>query len=214
MFSKSGYNDNLKELIKAKKADKSIASVIKENLNIQADAKSNIKKAEKEIKQLNITGEDKKSVKMQIPFYNVKDYMNILMEIRGIKKQLKQKNNEVKALNKEAKRAEQENSEIEKEIDAQYKIYQENEIYTKAIDRINKHEGKISEESYAEYQKHIEEYNNSVYSIENNSKLPEPNAADFVMILNTLVELDKTNKTKTKKKSKSSKSEIANSKKA
>lgn len=200
MFSKSGYNYSLKELIKANKADKSVASVIKENLSIQADAKNNIKKTEREIKRLNVTGEDKKSIKMQTPIYNIKNYMNILLEIRGIKKQLKQKNNEVKVFNKKMEKAELQNSEIEKEIESQYKIYQENEIFTKAIEKINKSKYELSEKDYNSYLKHVDAYNNSIYSIEKKSKLPEPNADDFVVILNVLMEIEKSqNNKKTRK---------------
>ena len=93
MFSKSGYNNNLKELIKAKKADKSVVSIIKENLDIQADAKNAIKKSEKEIKVLTIAGENKENIKSQTSLHNFKEYMGIRKELKDIKKQLKKMNN-------------------------------------------------------------------------------------------------------------------------
>lgn len=184
MFSKSGYNDNLKKLIKAKKADTSVVNTIKENLEIQISAKNNIKKNEREIKKLNATNEDKILIKTQTPIYNLKNYMNITMEIMAIKKQIKQKSNEVKELNKEIEKAELNNSKLEQEIDAQFKIYQENEIYLKAVKKLNK--SSVSEESYAAYEKHIDNYENSIYSLEKRSTLPKPNAEDFVVILSVL----------------------------
>ena len=110
--------------------------------------------------------------------------MNITMEIMAIKKQIKQKSNEVKELNKEIEKAELNNSKLEQEIDAQFKIYQENEIYLKAVKKLNK--SSVSEESYAAYEKHIDNYENSIYSLEKRSTLPKPNAEDFVVILSVL----------------------------
>lgn len=184
MFSKSGYNNNLKELIKAKKADASVVNTIKENLKIQTSAKNDIKKNEREIKKLNATNEDKMTIKTQTPIYNFKDYLNITMEIREIKKQIKQKSNEVKELNREIEKAELDNSKLEQEIDAQFKIYQENEIYVKAVKKLNK--SSVPEESYAAYEKHIDNYENSIYSLEKKSTLPKPNEEDFVVILSVL----------------------------
>lgn len=201
MFSKSGYNENLKELIKANKADKSVVSIIKENLDIQAEAKSFIRKGEKEIKRLNATGEDKQNIKTQTSIYNFKEYMNIRKELKDIKKQLKKINNELKEYNKQKQVAEQENIEIEKEIENQYKIYKENEIYAEAFYRIDKKQTKIPEELYSSYSKHVELYNSSIYSAEKNSKLPEPKVEDFVGILEALKisESKKSTKKVTKK---------------
>ena len=196
MFSKSGYNDNLKELIKANKADKSIVSIIKENLEIQADAKSIIRKNEKEIKVLTNQNEKKQTLKTQISLHNFKEYIGIRKELKDIKKQLKKMNNEVKVYSKRKEEAEQENSDIEKEIENQYKIFQENEIYSKAFYKIDKNIIEIPENSYAAYVKHIERYNNSIYSFENNSKLPKPKTEDFVVILNAFKESEEKQKTK------------------
>ena len=110
-------------------------------------------------------------------------------------------------------RAELQNSEIEKEIEAQFKIYQENEIYTKAVDKINKSEVELSAEIYNAYLKHIDEYNKSIYSFEKNSKLPEPNSEDFVLILNTLIEIDKKQKEQKNSNTHKTKSSKANSSK-
>ncbi|MBP3708600.1 MAG: hypothetical protein J6J36_08425 [Clostridia bacterium] len=184
MFSKSGYNNNLKELIKAKKADASVVNTIKENLEIQISAKNKIKKNEREIKKLNATNEDKMIIKTQTPIYNFRAYMNVTMEIMGIKKQIKQRSNEVKEFNKKIEEAELNNSKLEEEIDNQFKIYQENEIYVKAVKKLNKNS--VSKESYAAYEKHIDNYENSIYSLEKKSTLPKPNAEDFVVILSVL----------------------------
>lgn len=199
MFSKSGYNENLKELIKANKADKSIVGIIKENLDIQADAKSVIKKNEKEIKVLTSQNETKQTLKTQTSLHNFKEYISIRKELKDIKKQLKKMNNEVKECNRMKEEAELENSEIEKEIEDQYKIFKENEIYSKAFYKIDKNLIEIPEESYIAYVKHIEQYNNSIYSFENNSKLPKPKAEDFLGILNALRECEEKQKTITNK---------------
>ena len=122
--------------------------------------------------------------------------MGIRKELKDIKKQLKKMNNEVKSYNKQMEMAESENSKIEEEIEDQYKIFQENEIYIKALNRIDKNVVSIPEDTYTAYMEYIEEYNNSVYSIENNSKLPKPKAEDFVGILNALKESEEKQKTK------------------
>ena len=200
MFSKSGYNDNLRELIKANKADKSVVTIIKENLSIQADAKSVVKKNEKEIKALNSENEKKQVIKTQTSLRNLKEFVAIRKELKGIKKQLKKMNNEVKSYNKKMEAAEAENVELENEIEGQYKIFQENEVYSKAFNRIDKNVVKIPEETYSKYMKHIELYNNSIYSVEKDSKLPRPNAEDFLGILNALKEYEEKQKRKAKRK--------------
>jgi len=196
MFSKSGYNDNLKELIKAKKADKSVVSIIKGNLDIQADAKSAIRKSEKEIKVLTVASENKQNLKTQTSLYNFKEYMGIRKELKEINKQIKKMNEEVKQYNKKMEIAESENSKLEEEIDNQYKIFKENEIYIKALERIDTKIVDIPEDIYTSYQDYIDEYNNSIYSVEKNSKLPKPKAEDFVGILNALKESEEKQKTK------------------
>lgn len=200
MFSKAGYNDNLRELIKANKADKSVVTIIKENLNIQADAKSVVRKNEKEIKALTTASEKKQTIKTQTSLRNLKEYISVRRELKGIKKQLKKMNNEVKAYSKKMEIAEAENSELETEIEGQYKIYQENEVYTKAFYRIDKDIVKIPEETYASYVQHIELYNNSIYSLEKNSKLPKPKAEEFVGILNALKESEEKQRRRAKRK--------------
>lgn len=200
MFSKSGYNDNLRELIKAHKADKSVVTIIKENLSIQAEAKSVVKKDEKEIKALNTENEKKQIIKTQTSLRNLKEFIAIRKELKDIKKQLKKMNNEVKSCNKKMEIAEAENIELENEIEGQYKIFQENEVYSKAFNRIDKNIVKIPEETYSQYMKHIELYNNSIYSIEKDSKLPRPNAEDFLGILNALKEYEEKQKRRAKRK--------------
>ena len=61
MFNELGYNSNLEELVNANKADESIAYIIKENIDIQENARKFINITEKEIEELNVTGEGKKS---------------------------------------------------------------------------------------------------------------------------------------------------------
>ena len=204
MFNELGYNSNLEELVNANKADESIAYIIKENIDIQENARKFINITEKEIEELNVTGEGKKSIKMQIPIYNVKDYLSILGEIRSIKKQLKQKTEEVETYNEEIRKAEEQNSEIEKEIEGQYKIYVENEIFTKAVEKMDKSKIDVTSDFYKSYLKHIDDYKNSIYSIEKNSKLPEPKAEDLVAVLNVLKQSENekksTEKNTTKKK--------------
>ena len=205
MFSKSGYNDNLKELIKAKKADKSIVKIIKDNLEIQSNAKSIIKKNEKEIKELAKNNEKNETIKTQTSLRNLKEFISIRKEIKDIKKQIKKMTDEVITNNKKIESAEIHNSELEKEIENQYKIYQENEVYAKAFEKIDKKIVKLPEEFYTSYSKHMELYNNSIYSVENNSKLPEPSANDFLGVLNALKESEEKQKTKTTRKSSNAK---------
>ena len=201
MFSKSGYNDNLKELIKAKKADKSIVKIIKDNLEIQSNAKSIIKKNEKEIKELAKNNKKNETIKTQTSLKNLKEFISIRREIKDIKKQIKKMSSEVKTNNKKIESAEIQNTELEKEIENQYKIYQENEVYAKAFEKIDKNIVKLPEEFYTSYTKHMELYNNSIYSVEKDSKLPEPNAEDFLGILNALKESEEKQKRKAKRKS-------------
>ena len=201
MFSKSGYNDNLKELIKANKADKSVVTIIKGNLSIQADAKSVVKKNEKEIKVLTTENEKKQIIKTQTSLRNLKEFIAIRKELKCIKKQLKKMNNEVKSCNKKMEVAEAKNSELENEIEGQYKIFQENEVYSKALNRIDTSIVKIPEETYTSYLKHVDLYNNSIYSVEKNTKLPKPKAEELLGILNAL----KEKKTSTKKTTKTAK---------
>lgn len=205
MFSKSGYNESLKELIKAKKADKSVAKIIKENLEIQSNAKSIIKKSEKEIKKLAQNNKKNETIKTQTSLKNFKEFISIRKEIKDIKKQIKKMTGEVETNNKKIESAEIHNLELEKEIENQYKIYQENEVYAKAFEKIDKNIVKLPEEFYASYAKHMELYNNSIYSAENNSKLPEPNAEDFLGILNALKESEEKQKRRAKRKSSTAK---------
>lgn len=217
MFTKAGYNESLRELVKANKADKSVANIIKENLSIQADAKNIIKRNEKEIKALNNESDEKSAIKKETPLFNFKAYFSITKELKDIKKQLKKKNNEVKKYNKQIEKAELLNNALEEEIENQYKIYQENEIYTQAFYRIDRNLVAISDETYNSYENYIEMYNNSVYSAKMNSKLPKPKAEDLVGILNTLKEgeriikeneeAQKKKKSVTKKKASTKKAE-------
>ena len=200
MFSKSGYNDNLKELIKANKADKSVVTIIKGNLSIQADAKSVVKKNEKEIKVLTTENEKKQIIKTQTSLRNLKEFIAIRKELKCIKKQLKKMNNEVKSCNKKMEVAEAKNSELENEIEGQYKIFQENEVYSKALNRIDTSIVKIPEETYTSYLKHVDLYNNSIYSVEKNTKLPKPKAEEFLGILNALKESEEKQKRRAKRK--------------
>lgn len=200
MFSKSGYNDNLRELIKANKADKSIVTVIKGNLEVQSNAKSIIKKNEKEIKELTNNNKKNETIKTQTSFKNLKEFISIRREIKGINKQIKKMTNEVKSYNKKKDVAEMHNSELEKEIETQYKIYQENEVYAKAFEKIDKSIVKLPDEFYKSYNQHMELYNNSVYSIKEKSKLPEPKAEDFLGVLNALKECEEKQKRKAKRK--------------
>ena len=155
MFTKAGYNESLRELVKANKADKSVANIIKENLSIQADAKNIIKRNEKEIKALNNDSDEKSAIKKETPLFNFKAYFSITKELKDIKKQLKKKNNEVKKYNKQIEKAELLNNALEEEIENQYKIYQENEIYTQAFYRIDRNLVAISDETYNSYENYM-----------------------------------------------------------
>lgn len=186
MFNKLGYNERLEELVNAKKADESIAKVIKENLSKQRKAKSGIKQAEKEISQLEAAIEEKKKIKSQISILKIKEFSQISREISSLKKELNIKLEEKLAFVEQNKEAILQNSEIEQEIEAQYKIYQENEIYLKVVEKINEGTLELSAEFYAGYVNHMNRYANSMYSLEKDTRLIEPNINDLASLLNIL----------------------------
>ena len=128
MFDKFGYNKKLEELVKAKKADESIAAIVKENLKKIDESKKNIKQLEKQIKVLNEQLEEKNEIKMNTSILNFKYYAQISLELRKLYKELKQKNSELNIYNEEIESFKLQNKEIEKEIENEFKIYQENEI--------------------------------------------------------------------------------------
>lgn len=198
MFDKLGYNENLKALVDAKKADESIAIVVKENLDRQNTAQEGINKAKEEIQQLNATNEDKINEKMKLSIFNIRDYMALVTEIRSIKKQIKQKSEEVELYNREIEAVKIKNEQLENEINTQFKIYQENELYTKAIEKIDKRRIDLSAEFYTDYLNHMNKYNSSVYSIEKESKLPEPKTEALITVLNVLKKSEENEDKKTK----------------
>ena len=82
MFDKFGYNKKLEELVKAKKADESIAAIVKENLKKIDESKKNIKQLEKQIKVLNEQIEEKNETKMNTSILNFKYYAQISLELK------------------------------------------------------------------------------------------------------------------------------------
>ena len=199
MLKKSGYNEKLKELMNAKKADNSILETIKNNENEYEKAKANLEKLEKELEQIEERIEEKRMIKAQTPFYKVKDFSQILKDLNTVKKEYKQKLDEKEYLEIFCEEKLMQNSEIEKDIEKQYTIYQENEIYIKAVEKITENNIELATDFYANYVNHINQYMNSVYSIENNVKLAEPNASDLATLLSILQKLDEK-KSKNKKK--------------
>ena len=190
MFNKIGYNKNLEELVKANKADISVAEFVKGNLDKQRDCKNAIKQNEKEINKLNKKIEKKDLEKKEVSFINVKENRKISKEISDLKKELKNRKKEIIKLEEEIKLAEEANLKIEEEIATQYKIYQENEIFSKSFDAINEKDIELLPEIYTKLSNQINEYNNTVYSVANNTKLIRPEASDLVTMLNVLKKND------------------------
>ena len=186
MFNKLGYNERLEELFNAKKADDSIADVVRKNLAKQKQAKTEMKQVEKEITRLEVMIDQKKQEKSQISILKIKEFSQISREIKNLAKQLNEMLEKKELLINESKEAILQNSEIEQEIESQYKIYQENEIYLKVVERINESKLELSAEFYAGYVKHMEQYANAIYSFEKDSKLIEPNIKDLAALLNIL----------------------------
>ena len=183
-------NEKLEELMKSKKADNTVIDTIKKNQEEYEMAKNSLDKIITYIEELEKNIEEKKQLKSQISIFNIKDFSKLIKEIANIKKEYKQKLDEKTYLEEFCKEKLKQNKDIEKEIEKQYTIYQENEIYMKAIEKITEKNIEVSAEFYATYVNHINQYMNSTYSIENNTKLIEPNASDLATLLNILQKND------------------------
>ena len=210
MLNKSGYNEKLRELMNAGKADNSILETIKKNEEEHKKAKANIEKLVRELEKLEKIIEEKSLIKSQTPFYKVKDFSQILKDLNTVKKEYKQKLEEKEYLEIYCKKNLKENSEIEKEIEKQYMIYQENEIYIKAVEKIIENNIELSADFYAGYVNHMNQYINSAYSIKNNMKLIEPNASDLTTLLSILQQAEEKHSNEKKTTTKNSRVKTKN----
>ena len=121
----------------------------------------------------------------------MKEFSNISKEISNLKKQYKQLLNDREQLEDTCIEKEDINSKIEVEIENQYAIYQENEIYIRAVEKVEKNKIDLSGEFYKRYFKHVNHYLNSVYSIDKETRLTEPNPEDLATLLKVLKKNEK-----------------------
>ena len=201
MVKEAEYIEKLNELVKAKKADESILTTINDNELGYKKAKENLELLLNEIEKIEKQLEEKRQERKQIPIYKIKERTVVIKEISSIKKEYVKKIDEKTYLEEFCKEKQKQNNEIKEEIENQYKIYQENEIYIKAVEKISKKNIELSAEFYAGYVNHMNEYMNLKYSLKDNTKLIEPNVNDLTTLLSILQKNeDKSVKKTTRKK--------------
>ena len=142
MVKEAGYIEKLDELVKVKKADESVLTTINDNELGYKKAKENLELLLKEIEKVEKKLEEKRQERKQIPIYKVKELTQVIKEISTIKKEYANKLDEKTYLEEFCKEKQKQNNEIKEEIENQYKIYQENEIYIKAVEKISKKKNK------------------------------------------------------------------------
>lgn len=198
MISKLKGSKKLDELIKHNKADASIYNTLKENEEAYKDAKKKIKMANKNLENLEKNITSKRKERFHIAFYNIKAQSQLFKEIGELKKQHKQVISELNQLEDVCNEKEELNSKIEKDIEDQYIVYQQNEIFIRAVEKIEKKRIDLSGEFYKRYFKHVNNYLNTVYSIEKETKLKEPNPVDLATLLGALKKDEEINRNKEK----------------
>ena len=138
MVKEAGYIEKLDELVKVKKADESVLTTINDNELGYKKAKENLELLLKEIEKIEKKLKEKRQERKQIPIYKVKELTQVIKEISTIKKEYANKLDEKTYLEEFCKEKQKQNNEIKEETENQYKIYQENEIYIKAVEKISK----------------------------------------------------------------------------
>ena len=207
MVKEAGYIEKLDELVKAKKADESVLTTIDDNELGYKKAKENLELLLKEIERIEKKLEEKRQERKQIPIYKVKELTQAIKEISTIKKEYANKLDEKTYLEEFCKEKQKQNNEIKEEIENQYKIYQENEIYIKAVEKISKKNIELSAEFYAGYVNHMNEYMNLKYSLKDDTKLIEPNVNDLTTLLSILQKNEEKSVKKTTTRKKATKTE-------
>ena len=207
MVKEVGYIEKLDELVKAKKADESVLTTINDNESGYKKAKENLELLLKEIERIEKKLEEKRQERKQIPIYKVKELTQVIKEISTIKKEYANKLDEKTYLEEFCKEKQKQNNEIKEEIENQYKIYQENEIYIKAVEKISKKNIELSAEFYAGYVNHMNEYMNLKYSLKDDTKLIEPNVNDLTTLLSILQKNEEKSVKKTTTRKKATKTE-------
>lgn len=191
MIGKIRGSKKLEELVKHNKADDSVLNTIKEIEGQYKDAKKKLKQADKDIETVEQNISIKRKERLKTAIYRVKEFSNISKEISDLKKQYKQLLNDREQLEDTCIEKEDINSKIEVEIENQYAIYQENEIYIRAVEKVEKNKIDLSGEFYKRYFKHVNHYLNSVYSIDKETRLTEPNPEDLATLLKVLKKNEK-----------------------
>jgi len=207
MVKEAGYIEKLDELVKVKKADESVLTTINDNELGYKKAKENLELLLKEIEKIEKKLKEKRQERKQIPIYKVKELTQVIKEISTIKKEYANKLDEKTYLEEFCKEKQKQNNEIKEEIENQYKIYQENEIYIKAVEKISKKNIELSAEFYAGYVNHMNEYMNLKYSLKDDTKLIEPNVNDLTTLLSILQKNEEKSVKKTTTRKKATKTE-------
>lgn len=186
MISRLMKNKKLAELIAANKADNSVTTAIRENEKAYDNTKRKIKKISSDIEEINKKVENKKHHRSEIKIYNLKEQKNIFNEISSLKKEVKKKQMEIDDLEKTCSYHEKMNSALKDEIEKQHFIYLENEIYVKAIEKIELRGIDLPATFYKKYLKYVNTYKNSEFSIKYGTRIVEPDVRDLVFIAGVL----------------------------
>ena len=197
----------LEELVSANKADNSITKSIKDNDDEYTVAKKELRKITRKIEKHKQDINSKKQELHSLSNFSVKGFINDFKYINELKKQLKKLQDEKTYFEDICSEKLALNTEIEENIDIQYTIYQENELYIKAVEKIDQKGIDLSGDFYSRYLKHVNSYMNSMYSIKNNTKLKAPDSADLAFLLGVLQKSEKTEKKDVRKKSVKSETE-------
>lgn len=216
MLSKSIYMDKLEELINAKKADESVLATIKENETQYQKASANLEELLREIKEIEVILEKQITKRKETPVYKIKEFSQAFKEANITKKEHEQKLSKKIYYEQLCKDTLKQNYDIEEDVEKQYIIYQENEIYIKAVNKITEKCIDLSAELYTLYLNHINEYLNSKYSIKENTKLIEPDPKDLATLLSILQkneEKEKKSSGKTRRNTRKKESAEAENKK-
>ena len=183
MLNNSEIKEKLEEMIKSKKADNSTLETINNSEIEIKKIQKNLGLLNEDLEKIADEIEQLKLEKSQIAIFKVKDIATKIKEISEQKKKYKARLDEISYLNEVCEEKLKLISEINKEVKRQYTVYQENEIFMKAIEKITENNIELSTEFYAGYINQMNKYMNSIYSIKHNTKLEEPNHNDLTTLL-------------------------------
>lgn len=186
MLSRLMKNKKLAELMAANKVDDSVISVIKENEKAYDNTKRKIRKLNSDIEEINGKIESVKHHRSEVKIFNLKEHKKIYNEIAGLKNEIKSKQSEIDALDNLCIEHENIGSVLKDEIEKQHFVFIENEIYVKAIERIESRGIDLPGAFYKRYLKYVSTYKNSEFSLKYGTKIVEPDVRDLVFIAGVL----------------------------